>query len=84
MSTGDVSKLGDFFTENNMGVEPRIGGKPPELMIYCMENPIKMDDLGVPLFLETPTSFLSNQPGFFSVFLKKWWMFNLRYIVQGK
>ncbi len=23
-----------------------------------MENPIKMDDLGVPLFLETPTSTL--------------------------
>jgi len=22
-----------------------------------MENPIKMDDLGVPLFLETPISF---------------------------
>ena len=24
---------------------------------FIMENPIKMDDLGVPLFLETPTSF---------------------------
>ena len=23
-------------------------------MVYFMENPIKMDDLGVPLFLETP------------------------------
>ena len=27
-----------------------------------MENPIKMDDLGVPLFLETPISFwMSSQ-----------------------
>ena len=25
-----------------------------------MENPIKMDDLGVPLFLETPMYFLLN------------------------
>ena len=24
-------------------------------MVTIMENPIKMDDLGVPLFLETPT-----------------------------
>ncbi len=23
-------------------------------MVYFMENPIKMDDLGVPLFLEAP------------------------------
>ena len=28
---------------------------------FIMENPIKMDDLGVPLFLETPTSW--NVPG---------------------
>ena len=27
-----------------------------------MENPIKMDDLGVPLFLETPI-YNPNQPG---------------------
>ena len=49
-----------------------------------MENPIKMDDLGVPLFLETPillqyyiiliqyyindASVLSSQPVIFSVF----------------
>ena len=25
-------------------------------MVYFMENPIKMDDLGVPLFLETSIS----------------------------
>ena len=33
---------------------PKIGGKTPKWMVYFMENPIKMDDLGVPLFLETP------------------------------
>ena len=26
----------------------------PKWMVYFMENPIKIDDLGVPLFLETP------------------------------
>ena len=31
----------------------------PKWMVY-MENPIKMDDLGVPLFLETPTSSSSD------------------------
>ena len=41
----------------NMGVEPKIGGKPPKWMVKIMENPIEMDDLGgPPLFLETPTS----------------------------
>ena len=25
----------------------------PKWMVYIMENPIKMDDLGVPLFSET-------------------------------
>ena len=43
-----------------MGVEPKIGGKPPKWMVKIMENPIKMDDLGgPPLFLETP---ISNPP----------------------
>ena len=37
-----------------MGVEPKIGGKPPKWMVKIMENLIKMDDLGIPLFLETP------------------------------
>ena len=41
----------------NMDVEPKIGGfYPPKWMAYFMKNPIKMDDLGVPLFLETPIS----------------------------
>ena len=31
-----------------MGVEPKIGGKPPKWMVKIMENPFKMDDLGVP------------------------------------
>ena len=26
----------------------------PKWMVKIMENPIKMDDLGVPLFLDTP------------------------------
>ena len=30
---------------------PKIGGQPPKWMVYNMENPVKMDDLGVPLFL---------------------------------
>ena len=29
-------------------------GGPPKWMVKIMENPIKIDDLGVPVFLETP------------------------------
>ncbi len=33
----------------------KIGGKPPKWMVYFMENPIQIHDLGgPPLFLETP------------------------------
>ncbi len=35
-----------------MGVSKNKG--TPKWMVKIMENPIKMDDLGVPLFLETP------------------------------
>ena len=34
-----------------MGVSRNRGGKPPKWMVKIMNNPIKMDDLGVPLFL---------------------------------
>ena len=36
----------------NMGVSKNRG--TPKWMVKIMENPIKMDNLGVPLFLETP------------------------------
>ena len=35
-----------------MGVSKNSG--TPKWMVKIMENPIKMNDLGVPLFLETP------------------------------
>ena len=39
-----------------MGVSKNRG--TPKWMVKKMENPIKMDDLGVPLFSETPKCFL--------------------------
>ena len=38
-----------------MGVEPKIGVFTPQNGWFIMENPTKMDDLRVPLFLETST-----------------------------
>ena len=37
-------------------------GGPPKWMVKIMENPIKLDDLGVPLFLETPISRKKRKP----------------------
>ena len=37
----------------DMGASKNRGG-PPKWMVKIMENPIKMDDLGVPPFKETP------------------------------
>ena len=37
---------------NYMGVSKNRG--TPKWMVKIMENPMKMDDLGLPLFLETP------------------------------
>ena len=37
---------------HHLGVSKNRG--TPKWMVKIMENPIKMDDLGAPLFLETP------------------------------
>ena len=39
----------------------------PKWMVFVMENPIKMDDLGVPLFLETPIYLGGCQKSWFTV-----------------
>ena len=41
------------FVQTIWVLNPKIGVKPPKWMVKIMEHPIKMDDLGVPLFLET-------------------------------
>jgi len=54
-----------------MGVSKNRG--TPKWMVKIMENPIKMDDLGVPLFSETPISYLitgSYEMSLATVFLK--------------
>ena len=45
-------------------VFPKIGGKPPKWMVYNGKPYFLMDDLGIPLFLETPNIF-------FLLYLKK-------------
>ena len=51
----EVTTIPAFFQiSGTIWVFPKIGGKPPKWMVKIMEKPIKMDDLGVPLFLETP------------------------------
>ena len=40
----------------HVGVNPKMACFPLKWMVKIMENPIKMDDLGVALYLETPMS----------------------------
>ena len=44
---------------DHMGVNPKIGGKPPKWMVKIMESPIKMDDLGgkTPYLRKYPSKF---------------------------
>ena len=37
-----------------MGGPPKIMGFPPKWMVYIGKTPLKWDDLGEPIFLETP------------------------------
>ena len=43
-----------LFLLNPRWVFPKNRGKTPKWMVKIMENRIKMDDLGVPPFSETP------------------------------
>ena len=50
--------IGIFTYMKTLKNQPKVGrymGKTPKWMVKIMENPIKIDDLGVPLFLETST-----------------------------
>ena len=42
-----------------MGVSKNRG--TPKWMVKIMENPIKMDDFGVPLFMETPIFSMNHE-----------------------
>ena len=77
---------GRFFgsegRNQNMDASKNRGG-PPKWMVKIMENPIKMDDLGVPLFLETPISWYTVcnvqmvNVGRIAVVGALWWFFSI-------
>ena len=56
-------------------------GKPPKWMVKIMETPIKMDDLGIPLFSETPISTSIMRP-FSEVSIISFFPFGSRYVGQ--
>ena len=56
-------------------------GGTPKWMVKIMENPIKMDDLGVPLFLETPIYVWGQCPGGEEL---PWWTLRGVFLETGK
>ena len=54
--SGGHGKVKNWSKLEGYGCFQKLGVFPPKWMVKIMEKPIKMDDLGVPLFLETPVS----------------------------
>ena len=56
-SDQQATKVSSWKLHNHLGVSKNRGVYPPKWMVYFMENPIKMDDLGgFPIFVGTPIS----------------------------